>query len=205
MPGGALHRRIAADIRRRIDAGEWLPGDRLPSRVGLGREYGVHEQTIRLAVIRLRSDGILEGEARRRLTVAYRPAMRVLADPDAPWPHGTETTDTEPQRATVELAERLGVPIGTLLQHEAVECWDPGGHSAMLVTTWWQGRQRKHESAVVEVNTVRLSSEQAHALGLTVDTVAYLLVRTRLDGVGRPVETADLILPMDRWVLRFLL
>lgn len=53
MAAASRHRRIAADIERRIAAGEWLPGDPIPSRAALGREYRVHEQTIRLAVILL--------------------------------------------------------------------------------------------------------------------------------------------------------
>ncbi|GGR32682.1 hypothetical protein GCM10010219_41920 [Streptomyces netropsis] len=48
-----------------------------------------------------------------------------------------------------------------------------------------------------------LSESQAHALGLAVDTLAYRLVRTRLDVSRMPLETADLILPLDLWLLRF--
>ncbi|WP_031189789.1 MULTISPECIES: GntR family transcriptional regulator [Streptomyces] len=200
---GALHRRIAADLTRRIQQREWLPGDQIPSRAALAAEYDVHEQTIRLAVTLLRKRGLLEGEQRSRLFVAHPPAMRALINPDADWPHPSETTDTAPRRATAELAARLDVPVGTRLQHETVECLDPGGRSAMLVSSWWRGRRQPHDSFVVEVGVLELSERQAHALGLTVDTLAYRLVRTRLDAAGRAVETADLVLPMDRWVLRF--
>jgi GntR family transcriptional regulator len=199
----ALHRRIAADVRRRIASGEWPPGHQIPSRTSLAAEYGVHEQTVRLAVRLLRAEGAVEGEPRRRLFVAHPPPMRTLTNPDAPWPHGCEPLDVSGCTATADLAARLGVAPGVRLQREVLECWDPGGRSAMLVTTWWRGRRRSHVSAVVEVGTVRLNTEQAAGLGLPVDTVAYRIVRTRLDGVGRPVETADLILPMDRWELRF--
>ncbi|WP_076972099.1 UTRA domain-containing protein [Streptomyces sparsogenes] len=73
----------------------------------------------------------------------------------------------------------------------------------MLIISWWRGRRRKHSSAIFEVDAVQLDAGQAQALRLPMDTVAYRLVRTRLDAAGRPVETSDLILPMDRWVLRF--
>ncbi|MFD7661102.1 GntR family transcriptional regulator [Streptomyces sp. NPDC059788] len=198
----ALHRRIAADLTRRIQRGDWQPGDRIPSRAELAAEYDVHEQTVRLAVTLLRRRGILEGEQRSRLLVAHPPAVRALIAPDADWPHPSETTDTTPRRATAELAARLDAPTGTRLQHETVECLDPGGRSAMLVSSWWRGRRQPHSSFVVEVGVVELSERQAHALGLTVDALAYRLVRTRLDVAGRAVETADLVLPMDRWVLR---
>ncbi|KOT94461.1 hypothetical protein ADK70_12300 [Streptomyces rimosus subsp. pseudoverticillatus] len=199
----ALHRRIAADLTRRILRGDWQPGDQVPSRAELAADYDVHEQTIRLAVTLLRRRGFLEGEQRSRLFVAHPPAMRALINPDADWPHLSETTDTAARRATAELAARLDVPTGTRLQHETVECLDPGGRSAMLVSSWWRGRRALHASFVVEVGVIELAEKQAHALGLTVDTLAYRLVRTRLDAAGRAVETADLVLPMDRWVLRF--
>ncbi|MFE9850383.1 hypothetical protein ACFYPN_16440 [Streptomyces sp. NPDC005576] len=128
--------------------------------------------------------------------------MRTLTDADADWPWGTERTDSSPQRATDDLAGRLDVPAGALLQHEVVECLEPGGRSAMLVESWWRGRRRSHSSCVAELGVVSLPEGQAHALGLLVDSVAYRVVRTRLDPHGAPVETADLILPLDRWTIR---
>lgn len=202
MAERALHRRIAADLERRVAAGEWLPGDQLPSRADFAAEYHVHPQTVRLAIILLRRQGVVEGTQRQRLWVAYPPAVRALTDFDGDWPHGSEVTDTGGCRATAKLASRLDVPECVNLHREMRECWDPNGRSALLVTTWWHGLRRRHESAVVEVEAIPLDVEQAQALRLTVDTVAYRLARTRLDAEGRPVETADLILPMDRWVLR---
>lgn len=198
----ARHRQIAADIRRRIEAGEWRPGQALPSRNQLAVEYHVHPQTIRLARVLLRRAGVLEGEERKAVYVAHPPAMRTLTDADAEWPYASETTDTRPRPATVELAERLGVDVGAPLQHETVECLDPGGRSAMLVSSWWRGQRRPHASYSAELGCVALPVEQAHALGLLVDTPAFRVMRTRFDLHGRPLETADLILPMDRWLIR---
>lgn len=202
MAAVAKHRRIADAIQRRIKAGEWQPGDFLPSRASMALEYDVHPQTIRLAYVLLRRTGILEGEERKGVYVAHPPAMRTLTDADADWPYSSETTDTRARPATTELADRLGVRPGVMLQHETVECLDPGGRSAMLVCSWWRGRRLTHARCVVEVGVVPLDVDQAHALGLLVDTLAYRLVRTRLDGEGQPLETADLILPMDRWLIR---
>ncbi|MFH8804030.1 GntR family transcriptional regulator [Streptomyces sp. NPDC017936] len=198
----ARHRRIAADIRRRIAAGEWRVGEPLPSRAELAAELGVHPQTVRLAYVLLRQAGVLEGEERRAVYVAHPPAMRTLTDADADWPHSRETIDTRPQPATVELADRLGVPAGVVLQHEMVECLDPGGRSAMLVSSWWRGQRRPHASYAAELGVVSLTERQAHAVGLLVDMQAFRVVRTRFDRQGRPLETADLILPMDRWLIR---
>ncbi|MEU7240365.1 GntR family transcriptional regulator [Streptomyces sparsogenes] len=183
--------------------GEWHPGDQLPSRADLASEYQVHEQTIRLAVTLLRRQGILEGEQRRRLFIAYPPAVRALANPDGDWPYGSEALDAGTCRATPRLAGRLSAPADAPVHWETLECWDPGGRSAMLITTWRCGRRRSHSSAVFEVDAVQLDAGQAQTLRLPIDTVAYRLARTRLDAAGRPVETSDLILPIDRWVLRF--
>ncbi|MFF4489392.1 hypothetical protein ACFY0F_23335 [Streptomyces sp. NPDC001544] len=128
--------------------------------------------------------------------------MRTLTDPDAPWPYSSETTDTSPRAATEELAERLGVHVGARLRHETVECLDPGGRSAMLVSSWWRGQRRPHASYTAELGCVELTADQAHALGMLVDATAFRVVRTRFDQDGRPLETADLILPMDRWLIR---
>ncbi|WP_030319562.1 GntR family transcriptional regulator [Streptomyces flavochromogenes] len=202
MSADARYRRIAADIRARIEAGEWQVGDWLPSRAAMATEYDVNPQTMRLAHALLRRTGILEGEKRKGVYVAHPPAMRTLTDADADWPHSSETIDTRPCRADAELAERLGVQVGAVLQHETMECLDPGGRSAMLVTSWWRGRRQPHANFVVELGVAPLDEVQANALGLLVDTLAYRLVRTRLGRDGRPVETADLILPMDRWLIR---
>lgn len=198
----AAHRRVAADLAQQIAAGLWAPGDQLPSRASVARHYGVHEQTVRLAMTLLRSRGLIEGEQRTRLRVAHPPVMRTLIRPDADWPHQTETTESSPCRATDQLAERLGVQLDITLQHQVTECMDPGGRSAMLVSSWWRGRRQPHHSYVVELGVIALDADQAHALGLTIDTPAYWLVRTRLNAAGRAVETADLILPMDRWTIR---
>ncbi|MFE7513812.1 GntR family transcriptional regulator [Streptomyces sp. NPDC057540] len=202
MSADARYRRIAADIHARIQAGEWMPGDALPSRSAMAAQYQVHEQTVRLAYVLLRQAGILDGEQRRGVYVAHPPAMRTLTDPDAPWPYGTETTDATPCQATEELAARLDVPTGIRLHREIVECMDPGGRSAMLVTSWWRGQRRPHGAYVAEVGVRSITESEARSLGMLVDATAYRIVRTRLDSAGRPVETADLVLPMDRWLIR---
>jgi GntR family transcriptional regulator len=199
-PVVARHRRIAADIERRITNGEWLPGDQLPSRAALGRDYGVHEQTIRLAMVLLQRRGVVESQGeRRRVEVAHTPIVRTLSDPDAPWPHRSETLPRGTTRASDELADRLDVGTGVSLHWETEERADTAGRSSMYVTTWWRGRRRPHVSYTATVDVVLVDREQAAALRLAVDTLALRVVRTRLDGSGRAVETADLILPRDRW------
>lgn len=205
-PVVARHRRIAADIERRIARGEWAPGGQLPSRAALGRDYGVHEQTVRLAVVLLQKRGILESQGeRRRPEVAQAAVVRTftLADADAPWPHLTDTLPRGRRRATDELARRLDINPGVQLNWETEERLDPAGRSSMHVTTWWRGRRREHASFTATVDAVLVGPLQAAALRIPVDTVALRVVRTRLDAGGHPVETADLILPRDRWQVQW--
>ncbi|RYG41355.1 GntR family transcriptional regulator, partial [bacterium] len=46
-------------LSRRIEAGEWTVGDRLPSEVLLAKEYGVAYMTVRSAVTALVESGRL--------------------------------------------------------------------------------------------------------------------------------------------------
>jgi len=199
----ARSRRIAADLERRITAGEWIPGDQLPSRADLGRFYGVHEQTIRLAVNLLLGRGLLESKGRRfRLEVAHAPVVRTMTDPDEPWPYTAELAASGTTAASDEIADRLDINPGIRVRWETEERADAAGRSAMVVTTWWRGRRRRHSSYLADVDAVFIDGEQAAALRLPVDTVALRVVRTRLDEDGVPTETADMILPRDRWRVR---
>jgi DNA-binding GntR family transcriptional regulator len=50
---------IAADIRRRIEAGEWGPRKRLPSVTHLEQQYGVARNTVLEALALLRDVGLI--------------------------------------------------------------------------------------------------------------------------------------------------
>src|SRR3954447_931481 len=55
----APYLRIAAEIRRRIQAGELRPGDRVPSTRGLVQEFGVAMATATKALATLQQDGVV--------------------------------------------------------------------------------------------------------------------------------------------------
>lgn len=62
--------RLAADLlRARIEAGEWTAEGVLPSRRALARQYGLGEQTLRLALAKLQAEGCLGSSANRRCVV----------------------------------------------------------------------------------------------------------------------------------------
>jgi GntR family transcriptional regulator len=60
-----LYWQVEHDIRQRIEAGIWHPGDRLPSEQELGDLYGASRITIRQALGKLASDGFVSREPGR--------------------------------------------------------------------------------------------------------------------------------------------
>lgn len=94
----AIHERIAADLRRRIAAGEWVDGEMLPARGDLAWAYGVALGTLQRAIRPLIEEGLLHAEDKRGTFVAARPRaappvvavvawepVMVADDPDGPW------------------------------------------------------------------------------------------------------------------------
>ncbi|MEU6412101.1 TetR/AcrR family transcriptional regulator C-terminal domain-containing protein [Microbispora sp. NPDC046933] len=58
-PGAGRYQEIAAEIRRRIEAGELRPGDRVPSTREIVREWGVAMATATKVLTELRRDGLV--------------------------------------------------------------------------------------------------------------------------------------------------
>ncbi|GAA5021799.1 hypothetical protein GCM10023317_65440 [Actinopolymorpha pittospori] len=56
----ALFRQLADQIRERISAGEFEPGQMLPSEAALGQEYGLARTAVRAALSLLRAEGLVE-------------------------------------------------------------------------------------------------------------------------------------------------
>ena len=52
--------RVEADLRRRIVAGEWKPGQALPSVPALADHYGVARATVSRAIHALAEDGLVQ-------------------------------------------------------------------------------------------------------------------------------------------------
>jgi GntR family transcriptional regulator len=71
--------RIAADLRRRITAGEWGPGGQIPTLPELCATYRVSETTIRSALRMLANEGLIETRARAGTRVRARPPIHRMA------------------------------------------------------------------------------------------------------------------------------
>jgi GntR family transcriptional regulator len=57
-------RRIADDLRRRIEAGEWQPGAQLPGNAELAQHYESTRRTISRVMAVLAAEGLVEIEPR---------------------------------------------------------------------------------------------------------------------------------------------
>jgi DNA-binding GntR family transcriptional regulator len=56
-------RRIADDLRRRIEAGEWASGQQLPSNAELAGHYNSTRRTVSKALRTLEAEGLVEIQA----------------------------------------------------------------------------------------------------------------------------------------------
>ncbi|SDS57191.1 GntR family transcriptional regulator [Actinopolymorpha singaporensis] len=70
-----LHRRITDDLRRRIGAGEYQPGDMLPSEASLRSDYDVTRGTVRQALQTLVGEGLVSVIQGRGYLVREREAL----------------------------------------------------------------------------------------------------------------------------------
>ena len=77
--GVPVYRQVADDIRGRIDAGQYPPGDALPSEPALMEEYGVSRPTLREAIKLLRNEGRLTVEHGRGMFVRTPATVRRLS------------------------------------------------------------------------------------------------------------------------------
>ena len=125
-----VHISIRDDLRARIDAGEWGPGERLPSETELAARYGVARMTIRQAVGALATEG----------NVVRRQGLGTFAA-DRP------TRSAELLLSFTEEMRGQGREVQTRLINAAVEQPPPAARTALLLG---------QSAAAVTVRRVRL-------------------------------------------------
>jgi GntR family transcriptional regulator len=120
------HRQIAAQLRTRINRGDWAPGERLPSIPAIAAEYGVAKQTVQRTIDQLRVEGLLitrpgsgtfvRGTKRRlnRLSRGRYGATRGY-HADLATRYRQHLIQVGPAVPPVEVAEAFGVPHSTTL------------------------------------------------------------------------------------------
>src|SRR5690349_6450653 len=79
-----LSDRLAARLRAELKAGEWRPGERLPTEHQLAQAHGVSRTVVREAVHQLRSRGLLVSRQGSGVYVAEAPPAALELEPPAP-------------------------------------------------------------------------------------------------------------------------
>jgi GntR family transcriptional regulator len=74
----ARYLQVAARLRRAILAGEYEPGEALPSESQLGEQYGLNRTTINKAIRQLAAEGLVVVEHGRGSFVRPKPRVRLL-------------------------------------------------------------------------------------------------------------------------------
>ncbi|AXB46430.1 GntR family transcriptional regulator [Amycolatopsis albispora] len=128
--GLPAYRQVADELRKKINAGEYRPGDKLPSERVLVDTYQVSRITIREAVGLLRAEGLVSAEhgkgvfirppqkverlSRSRLSRAARSAGQAAFLADAASNRFTPAVevDIRVEAATTEVAQVLGIGEG---------------------------------------------------------------------------------------------
>ncbi|MFF8960835.1 GntR family transcriptional regulator [Streptomyces sp. NPDC014894] len=157
----------------------------------------------------------------------------VGAVPHGPAPAGFtgtwEADSTAKVPAPPQIADRLGVEPGELCVRTVYEfltdrlpvmlatSWEPmavtggtlvvlpeGGPYAGHGVTARMAQLGITVARVVErPRPVHVGRDQAQLLGIAAGAQATLIERTHYDTAGRPVETADLLVPADRWDITY--
>jgi GntR family transcriptional regulator len=71
----SLRHSLARDLRARIRAGEWRPGERLPSEPELARRQTVSRSSMRAAIAMLEEEGYVKRRRGSGTYVTHRPAL----------------------------------------------------------------------------------------------------------------------------------
>lgn len=173
---GPRYRRIAADLRAKIEAKIYVAGDQLPSEPELMEEYGVSRNTVRLALNLLANEGRIVSQPGRGTFVRTRTVLNFTLGVEGPGSeHDPEyRSEIEAQErtpgwspvtmrvlpATAPVAERLGIATEDLVVLREVTRY-VDGEPALI--------QRSYYPLDIALNTA-LTKQQEIEQG----TIAYL-------------------------------
>ncbi|OEV04005.1 hypothetical protein AN219_37555 [Streptomyces nanshensis] len=222
------YERIAAELRRRIKAGELSPGEQLPAETELAVQYDVSMPTVRHALELVRDEGLVE--KRHGVGTFVRPMPRRITyisswhSPDSRRPDidlQVRVNVTE-VAAHGELTSLLRVPDATPLAEFVYRSWHDEepyslAHIYVPCSVAELGPSRESRSpwgddirarlliagvrlaGTVERVTARMPTpEEAQTLQLPTRASVLAVKRTSTDIDGRVVEGALLVLPGDR-------
>jgi GntR family transcriptional regulator len=226
--GTPLWRQLAADLRERLDGGEFTGG--FPGEVELGLQYSVSRHTVREALRQLRADGVIStGRGRRPRLAAPDPviaqatgiAYSLFSSVEACGLVQTSVVRVLTVRADGVVAPRLGLEESTPLVHlerlrladgtplALDRVWLPASIGEPLLdvdfcrTSLYEELARTGIPVTGGQETVRaaIPSRAEHdALGLERPSAVFSLERTGTSS-GVPVEWRHTLIRADRFAL----
>jgi GntR family transcriptional regulator len=114
-----LYQQIKALITRRLELGEWKPGELIPSEVELGNLFKVSQGTVRKAIDELAAENLVvrrQGKgtfvATHHETLSQFRFLRLVPDSDTPQVATNRLIDIKRVRAPAELARQLDLKAG---------------------------------------------------------------------------------------------
>ena len=134
MPVAPAYQQVKAHVLAQIHTGVWQEGDAIPGEEALAREFGVSRMTVNRALRELSDEQILERRQGSGTYVAQQKyqstlvEIRNIADEIAARGHAhhSELHRLERVKAGEALAQRLGVPPGSLVFHSVVVHFENG-------------------------------------------------------------------------------
>ena len=220
--GVTLHHEIAAELRARIDNGEWPPDTRLPSEPELSAHFGVCRMTVRQALGELEAEGRIVRQRGRGTFAAQQKFIGDIVSFRLPegFGHKHELVSVKRKKANALLASQLDVERRkTIVELYRVRFFAAQNEPAELeissmtpetfaliadedftkpvYTTIRRKLDVSFDNFVCEVLPVALDAEQAKLLKLPAGTLALKLHRTWL-GDGKPLMFTVLIFSPEK-------
>jgi GntR family transcriptional regulator, hexuronate regulon transcriptional repressor len=161
-----LYQQVAEQLARSIAAGDYKPGERLPSERELSQAHSVSRPTVREAIIALELDGLVEvrhasgvyvaKDARRQKPIAHDigaielTEARLLIETEVAGLAATQIGDEEVEElramlAEMEAANRKGASAGELVDrrfHETIGRASNNSALAQMIEQLWTIRNR---------------------------------------------------------------
>lgn len=193
-----LYQQIKTLILRSLQAGEWKPGDVIPSELELAARYKVSQGTVRKAIDALATDNLLVRRQGKGTFVAthteqhiqYR-FLRLLPDAGSPGAQGAaerSIIECRRLRAPAELARQLALRTGDpLLQVKRVLAFS--GTPAILEDIWLPGGPFKG----LTLETLAADKGPMYALFETEFGVRMVRAVERIKAVGADADAAALL------------
>jgi GntR family transcriptional regulator len=178
----SLRHSLAQELRTRIRAGEWRPGERIPSEPELARQETVSRSSMRAAITLLEEEGYVSRRHGSGTYVTHRPALpnelgrnfgvsSLIASTGLQPGTEEESYGAEPAPAAVaaELGVEAGAPVSVLRRVRTAS-----GRRVVDVTDWCRVEHLAPED-LPDVGSIYSALEER---GLTVDHgVAHLTPR----------------------------